>query len=499
MRRRPSPTLLTALGVAGCAALSSSVHAAPVTDLEQVNRATGVAGGSGLTTNFPTLRAGGVTDNGRYVFFDVRKPSTFPTADEFAKDLLPGEGLWVRDVLRNTTTRISTDGNGIFTGIDRTSHVVSFITSEGLAGSADTNGKPDLYAYEPTTGIKVLISRANGLRGKALGLTSFGTVTRGTTTAVFGTEAGIFRRDLLRGRNTKVADGNFIAPLSADLLFPVIQTTADQYVSNDGRVVTTDGGVVTPGGVVPLPTDEINRPVRPWVNEAGSKLVWQASIQALDRIRVFDVATRTESTPAIPEAFADDPSGVVHRPTPDGSGVILGWTRQTGPGQWEDTVQKWTFASGAVTDLGGIAFLSRNERYGLTGGGFGTLLVGGTPGNALPGGVDLPSAIAYVSYSDNCSWDEVGRQIVVAPTLTRNLPTATTARFRAAAAAGEPWVVDETVDVPADDGYHPEAEVVLPFADGAFHLEVTLTLADGRTITSTVDHGPRSLPDCGGE
>lgn len=498
MRRRPMPRSLTvAITATGIAALAPPALAARVTDLEQVNRATGVAGGFGLTTNFPTLRAGGVTDNGRYVFFGVRKPSTFPAADEFAKDLLPGPGLWVRDVQRNTTTRISSDGNGLFTGIDRTSHVVSFITSEGLAGNADTNGKPDLYAYEPLTGIKVLISRANGHGGKAVGLTSFGTVTRGTTVAVFGTEAGIVRRDLLRGRNAKLGDGNFIAPLSADLLFPVIQTTADQYVSNDGRVVTTDAGVVTPGGMVPLPIDEINRPVRPWVNEAGSKLIWQASIQALDRIRVYDVATKVATAPTIPAEFADSPTGVVHRPTPDGSGVILGYTEEVGPAEFEDTVKKWSFASGAVTDLGGLGSLSRNERFGLSGSWTGALLVGGTPGNSLPGGIDLPSAIAYLRYDDSCSWDENGRRITVAPAFTRNLPKATTARLRAAAAEGQPWVVDQTVDVPADDGYYPESEVALPFADGAFHLEVTLTLADGRTITSTVDHGPRSLPDCG--
>lgn len=497
MRNRTLIQMTGAVIAAAALMPAASAVAAPVTALEQANRATGVAGGFGLTTNFPTLRAGGVTDNGRYVFFDVRKPSTFASADEFAKDLLPGPGLWVRDVLRNTTTRISADGNGVFTGIDRTSHVVSFITSEGLAGNADTNGAPDLYAYEPLTGIKVLISRENGHRGKALGLTSFGTVTRGTTTAVFGTETGIVRRDLLRGRNTKIGDGNFIAPLSADLLFPVIQTTADQYVSNDGRVVVTDAGVITPGGLVPLPIDDINRPVRPWVNEAGSKLISQASIQALDRIRVYDVATGTATSPAIPAAFADNPIGVVHRPTPDGSGVILGYTEEVGPSEFEDTVKKWSFASGAVTDLGGLGSLSRNERFGLSGSWTGALLVGGTPGNTLPGGVDLPSAIAYLSYDDSCSWDENGRRITVAPTLTRNLPKATTARFRAAAAQGQAWVVDRTVDVPADDGYYPDSDVVLPFNDGAFHLEVTLTLADGRTITSTVDHGARSLPDCG--
>lgn len=492
MRPRPVPALLAVL--AG-AALAPPLAVAAAPQFEQFNRATGVDGAFGLVADRGATRIGGVTDNGRYVFWSSSRPEF--SADAWLADAEPGEGLWVRDVLRNRTTRISSDPGAAVTGIDRTQHLVSIVTAERLA-SADTNDQPDLYAYEPLTGLKVLVSRV-GRGGAAVGITSFGTITRGSTVAVYGTKAGVVRRDLLTGRTTRVGAGAFIEPLENGILPYGLQTTADQYVSNDGKVVLTDSGVITPRGIKPLPTDEYGEQTfKPFVTEAGDKLIWQAANTSIDQVRTMALPSGVVTAPPVPEALASN-FGVPHRPTPDGSSLLLSYLQfDGGPDGYTQTTKKWNLTTGAVTDLTDLLWMSRNEGFGLNGDRSGAYLVGAAPGRELPGGVDLPSPVAYLNYSDGCEWDDEGvarRLLTVAPERNVRLPLATTVRFQASAGAGQPVVVDRTVDVPTDNGYHEESVVRLPFADGAFRLDITLTLADGRTLTSRVDHVAREASE----
>lgn len=498
MRRRPTTKLLAAACVTAGLATVAPPALAAAPQLEQINRATGTAGAFGLTAGRLPSKIGPITNDGRYAFFGVGTP--FPgSAPGLVQDANPGLGLWVRDVVRNTTTKLTSDGDATFGGIDRTQRIVSFITSEGLAGGADTNGKPDLYAYDPVTGLKLLISRS-GLAGRAVGLTSYGAITRGSTVAVYGTAQGVIRRELLTGRTTKVANGSFIAPLPGPNDYSVIQLPADQYVSNDGRSFVTPDGIVTPWGVRELPIAEYSgEPTQPFVNEAGTILTWQGGGVDLSHLRQQNARTGVITTPEIPEAAANA-YGSLQRPTPDGKGLILTLITFTPEAPFFiQATNRWDLTRGTLTPLGPLVFLSRNDKYGFTGARSGASLVGGTTGNTLPGTIDLPAATAYVTFFDRCEYvgepDGVVRKLIIAPELNVELPAATTARFRASAGAGKPVVVDRTVAVPTQDGFDPSLLVDLPFADGAFRLDLTITLADGRTITSRVDHAARTAPD----
>lgn len=490
------PTLALA-ALAASAALASPASAADL-QVEQINRATGTAGAFGLTAAMPSTRVGGITSDGRRAYFHYRSPM-FGGGAEFALDANPGEGLWMRDLARNRTTRIA-GGEGLFTGLDRTEHLLSFVTTEALS-PADTNTLPDLYAFEPTTGLKILVSRQTGFRGAATGLTSFGTVTRGSRIAIFGTAGGVFRRDLLTGRTTRVASGSFLGALEQDQNTPVVQVTADQFASADGRVIVTADGIRTPSGTTPLPRNGNDEPILPFINEAGTKAVWQDSLGSLDSVRVMDLATGAVTTPEIPEPLAGA-YGFLVRPTPSGDGGYFATAQQNEAGEFLERSQKWVFDGGAVTDLGLSPIVSRSERFGISAGRSGALLAFATPGNTLPGTVDPPSPNAYVSYDDGCQWNDDytanERYMTISPEFNQTLPAATSARIQAAAGPGQPVVVDRAVAVPTADGYDPELIVELPFADGAFSLDLTITLADGRTITEHTDHVARPARDgCG--
>lgn len=494
--RRPAPLLLTAATAAGLAFTAPPATAAPP-DVEQVNRATGVAGAFGLTNGRVPTKIGPVSDDGRYVFFGVG--GDFPGANtDLLRDAIPGQGLWARDIVRNTTTKLTGDSTALFTGMDRTSHLVSFVTAEPLAGAADTNGAPDLYAYEPLTGLKVLISR-RGAAGKAVGLTSYGTITRGSTVAIYGTAEGVIRRELLSGRTSKLGDGDFLAPLPAIGEYPVVVQLTDQFVSNDGRVYVSSTRVEAGAKSRPLPGAEEENPVLPFVNEAGTRLTWQPKGSLdLGAVRAFNLQTGVGASPAVPAAL-EGKYGMVQRATPDGGGVLAAVIEVSPTGNYTQDTRRWTFATGQVKGLGPLLFQSRNEKYGVTVARSGAYVVGGSPGVKLPGTVDLPSAVSYVSFGDRCEYDPeasgLRRKLEVYPERNAELPVAKTVRFRASAGAGKPVVVDRTIDVPTQDGFDPDKLVDLPFADGAFRLDLTVTLADGRTITSRVDHAARQAPD----
>lgn len=499
MRRRPVHRILTAATAVGLVTAAPPALAAP-SDLEQINRASGTAGAFGLTAGRLPSKIGPITNDGRVAFFGVSTPLP-GSSPGLLQDAIPGLGLWGRDVVRNTTTKLTSDGDAVFTGIDRSSRLVGFITSEGLAGSADKNGKPDLYAYDPVLGTKVLVSRS-GLTGRALGLTSYGAVTRGSSFAVFGTANGVYRRELLTGRTTKLGDGAFIAPLPAPGGYPLIQQPADQYVSNDGRTYVAADGVVAPSGTRPLPTHpETGDAVIPFVNEAGTTLTWQPSSSLdLTQVRQQDVRTGVTTTPTVPEV-AVGAFGAVQRPTPDGKGLILTLVDFSDDPAIVDGTNRWDLASGTLTPLGSLVFLSRNDRFGFTGDRSGAYLVGGTTGQKLPGTIDLPAATAYVALSDRCEYvgqpeDHPFQRVQqLYPERNELLPAAATARFRLSAGPGAPVVVDRTVDFPGINDFDPDKIIDLPFADGAFRLELTVTLVDGRTITSRIDHAARAASE----
>ncbi|MDO9356347.1 MAG: hypothetical protein Q7T55_21800, partial [Solirubrobacteraceae bacterium] len=255
--------------------------AAAVQQVEQINRLSGTQGAfsllwSGENQSYPSV----VSDDGRYATFYVNGPAESDPAP------VPGPGLYFRDIVDNTTTKIA-GPNTLLTGLDTTGTKVSFITAEKL-DPADTNGISDLYYRDGATGRNVLLSRANGLNGKATGVTSQGALARGGRYAIFGAPNGTHRRDLQTGVTKKVAYGGFLNYLPAG--FPGVNTpgdygnyTADQFVSDDGQVAWTGELFISPKGLQYPPFsiyEESGYKRYPLITRDGENAVWQEAIPA---------------------------------------------------------------------------------------------------------------------------------------------------------------------------------------------------------------------------
>lgn len=476
MRFRVRPTAAaSAFAAAACLATASGAQGA-VAQIEQINRATGANGAFSLITGPAYGIPAAITEDGRFAAFTTLNDDFDEAYDGIYAN--PGYGLFVRDIVQNTTTKIA-DDKSLLTGLDRTERLFSFVTKERLS-SADTNDLPDLYAYERTTGLKVLVSR-QGLFGPALGLTSYGSILRGSRYAVFGTATGVLRRDLLTGQTKRISGGTFRDAFRddrgfiGDSAFP-----ADQFASADGKVVATSEGVFTPSTTYPIEASDFGGAARTFVSSDGTKAVWQTANTAAG-VKVRNLKTGAVTTPVAPAAFATRMAINVFRLTDDGKSAIVGSFSFSPFGTFVD---KWNLETGQLTPLGPTGSLSSdNAKFYIDGGNVRNtvLSIHATAGNTLPGSIQVPSPNAYLQLNDLCTFDDPARAYVITTNATATLPTATTVRIAATRPDGTP-LLDQTLNVP--QGPEDEFEYAsVPVGNEAFVIDATVTLADGRTAT----------------
>lgn len=476
MRVRARLPLAAALA-ASAGLATAGAAAAAVPQIEQINRATGPNGAFSLITGPAYGIPNALTDDGRFAAF-----TTLNDSGETAYDAAyanPGYGLFVRDVAQNTTTKLAGE-NAIFAGLDRTERIFSFITKERLV-SADTNDLPDLYAYERTTGLKVLISR-QGLLGPALGLTSYGSVLEGSRYAVFGTAAGVFRRDLLTGKNTRISGGTY-----RDVVYPNGSVfgdssyPADQFASADGKVVSTSEGVFTGAATYPIEDLEFGGKARTFIASTGDKAVYQVTNGTAAGLRVRNLQTGAVTAPPVPAALASRIGVNLFRLTDDGkSAIVASFSFET----FTSYLDKWNLQTGELTSAGPFGTQpSDNGKYYVNGGGGrnAVLSVTATAGNTLPGSIQVPSPNAYLDLNDVCTFDDPARAYVITTNNTETLPKATSVRIRATRPNGT-VLLDQTLHVPQSPEEDNEYANV-PVGSEAFRIDATVTLADGRTAT----------------
>lgn len=475
MRFRSTRSAASALAAAACLASAAGAQAA-VPQIEQINRATGANGAFSLITGPAYSVPAAITEDGRFTAFQTLNDDFDAAYDGAYAN--PGYGLFIRDIVQNTTTRIA-DDKSLVTGLDRSERLFSFVTKERLS-SADTNDLPDLYAYERTTGLKLLVSR-QGLFGPALGLTSYGTVLRGSRYAVFGTATGVYKRDLLTGQTKRVSGGSFREAFYDDRgFFGDSAFPSDQFASADGKVVATSEGVFTPSASYPAVPGEFGGTVKTFITPAGDKAVWQTSNTAAG-VNIRNLKTGAVTSPAIPAEFASRLAINVFRLTDDGKSAIVSSFSFSPFGSFLD---KWNLETGELTSAGPTGTLpTDNGRFYVDGGGSRNLVlsVHATGNNALPGSVQVPSPNAYLQLNDLCTFDDPARAYVLTTNGTQTLPTATTVRIKATRPDGTP-LLDQTLHVP--QGPEDEFEYAnVPVGSEAFVIDATVTLADGRTAT----------------
>lgn len=476
MRFRARSTL-AASALAAAAGLASATGAqAAVAQIEQINRATGAHGAFSLITGPAYGVPAAITEDGRFNAYTTLNDDYDEAYDGIYAN--PGYGLFIRDIVQNTTTKIA-DDKSLLTGLDRTERLFSFITKERLS-SADTNDLPDLYAYERTTGIKLLVSR-QGLFGPAVGLTSYGSVLRGSRYAVFGTATGVIRRDLLTGQSKRISGGDFRERFRDDRGFIGDSgIPADQFASADGKVVSTSEGLFTPTATYAPEPSESRGVAQVFVTSAGDKAVWQTANTAAGT-KIRNLKTGAVTTPVAPAEFATRMAINVFRLTDDGKSAIVGSFSFSPFGTFVD---KWNLETGQLTPLGPTGSLSSdNGKFYIDGGNVRNtvLSVHATAGNTLPGSIEVPSPNAYLSLNDLCTFDDPARAYVITTNATATLPTATTVRIVATRPDGAP-LLDQTLHVPQS----PEDEfeyASVPVGNEAFVIDATVTLADGRTAT----------------
>lgn len=467
---------ITASAAAAACLATASVASAAVAQIEQINRATGPNGAFSLITGPAFGIPNALTDDGRFAAFTTINDSGEPAYDGAYAN--PGYGLFVRDIVQNTTTKLASDQT-LFTGLDRTERLFSFVTKDRLS-PADTNDLPDLYAYERTTGLKLLVSR-QGLLGPALGLTSYGSVLENPRYAVFGTAAGVFRRDLLTGKNTRVSGGNFRDAFYDDPTgFGDSSYPIDGFASADGKVVATSEGIFTPTATYPLEPGQFGGTARTFVASSGDKAVWQTSDPTAP-LKVRNLKTGAVTSPALPAELASRIAVNLFRLTDDGKSAIVASFSLSPFGGHLD---KWNLETGQLTSAGPYGTLpSDNSKYYVNGGGGrnAVLTVAATPGNALPGSIQVPSPNAYLNLYDECTFDEPARAYRITTNGTQTLPPVSTVRIRATRPNGT-LLLDQTLhapQTPEDDFEYAQ----VPVGNEAFVLDVTATLVDGRTAT----------------
>lgn len=468
--------------------------ASPPAQVEQVDRATGLNGSQPLLQSaWADGESAAVTDDGRFAVF-----SGGGGDESLASDILP-LGLYVRDTVLGTTRRIATGQTAWYSSMDRTGSLIAFYSTSRLH-PADTNDDVDLYAWSRVTGDTALLSRATGRHGAATGTIETAGITATGSTAVWSTQSGVFRRNLVSGKTTRISDGTFAT-------FPTRGPAghADDHVSDDGRVVSTSEGVLTPWGtwstgIVPDPTYATDNWRSALISPSGRIAVVQDETRFWTINNLSRIDTKTGVKTAVPAAPAlEGRVGRVTRVLSDDRRVIANtWSEDASGESYPVTID---LVTGAVTRVDApIGNYSRNmqfaiwsnpwqsDRFTPTG-----LFVSPIGDHQLPGTVETPSPMAWVGLDLACKPSPDAPADYVLPRITVGLETgplpATSARIRAWNAAGES-VVDQTVTTTTADPV-----VGIPVGENPFRIEVTVALADGRVTTDAQDIAART-PNC---
>jgi hypothetical protein len=434
---------------------------------EQFNRADGVAGVAPFDGLASQVDVPVVSSDGRTAYFPFKG---------YQRPWNTATGLWKRDLLTNRSTPIFTgiDAAAIITGLSADDGSLSFTTFQKLS-SADTNGGRDLYRYVAATGAIQLVSRADGPNGAVLGVVGDAFVTRDGKSALFETSIGVARRDLATGHTVKLSSAHLGAAYERTY-------RADTDASADGNTFIVGNQLVTPTGTIQLAPAGTS--ITAQVDEAGA---W-AFVRAVDSSTgdadprvgtAIEVATGNRTTITLPTASdAFLPHGI----EPSGGGIRF---ERDGTGR-SVTLGSLSFKTGAVRSLGltgdYLANVDRSGRFatGSVSGPNTVTVVVAADGVSLPGGVDLPAANAYVTFTKGCARGPIfpfqaSKVGATFPTSTF-VPAARSVRLQAYTTAGA-LLTDKTFTTAGD--------VAVPSGLNPFKLVATISLVDGRTITET--------------
>ncbi len=466
----------TRVAASAIAALIAGLTLAPTASAgrayEQVSRADGVSGASPLEGGYSQPNA--ITSDGRTGIFTFSAGYNTPGWGS-------ATGIWRRDVDTNRSTQLIGGKEAIFTGLTADESTMSFITSRRLL-SADVNNHYDLYSYTLATKKIALLSRWNGPDGQAIGLITplynsiypggTGFITRDGRSALFSTDYGIGKRDLAANTTVKV-DSVEKQPLG---FLNNANDRGDLTTSADGRVFASGADLITPGGTIALGAAYPDAGML--VSESGAVAAFAPSTEPT-KLTVIDTAARTQRkldlASIAPDGFRTSAL------TPDDQSIDL-WVKQANG----EALKRVNLATSAVTDLGlDIALpgpiASAGARFALAGYAFATAATG----QALPGGVDLPSPGEYVSITSGCKgagW----------PFNQPSMPSQFNVRFHD---YGTPVssvtyrITNSTGGVThsgtvTQDLYIPE---VKPFGQ-ALKVQVTVRYADGRSTSENWSH-----------
>lgn len=439
--------------VAALATASLAPTAAHAVEYEQFNRADGTAGVApiGITQN----RDIAISEDGRYVYF---------TFDAGIPNWATASGLWRRDVLENRSRLIASGGSIAITGLSDDGQYLGFLTRARLS-PADTNTYIDLYRYATATGAIELASRADGANG-AVATIGEAFLTRNGRAALFYTADGVQRRDLVTGRTTLLGPGRLGA-----------RQNDPRAASADGTVVASGGSLITPSGTVKLlDLDDVTTVGTISVDRSGEWALASSSTLTSPPVNsafVYQVSTGQRRT--VPLAAGDTVYGL----TPQDEALIATAAR---------TYDVINLATGQRRPAGNAfvdRYATRNGKYSIAS----TVAAQNTvamlvaaDGASIPGGTDLPSANAYVSFIRGCAAGFLvsGRPSSVGAVFgTRFVPLAKSVNLKAYLPNGT-FVGERTYTATGIGG-------VAAVGTGAWKLVATITLVDGRVIRETQD------------
>lgn len=471
------------------AALPAGASAATIG--EQVDRQTGVAGGTILAGGTPTPRW--VSDDGRFVLFDedVRGPArASQTAGERS-----ASGVYLRDTVADTSTQLA-KGNVRTTNLTSDLKTISVVTSEALT-AADTDGTPDLYLID-------VASRAPTLFPTGTGFVRDGAISTDGSAVVWSDADGTWRRPAAVGAaavrlSTKVMPGVPSVGATAYLPEQIGGLRGRQSISRDGSAVgfiveepaggisvTLHAFVVRLGKAdVPLDTGS-----SPFLSPDGNT-AYAIDRQGATTLRAYDVnaggaAHDVADSSAIGIPYLTDVST-------DGRTLALF--------DWQTTAMRTVDTSSGATSAVGPALpsvatssrtlLSANGAFEAATTPRGHLMLVPTGATPLPEAPDLPSPLSWVGFDLGCTRSPYGISsnrrpsfAVLDDTFT---PTAASARLVFRSTSGIP-IGTYTV--------RPGAGASVPLGwVGNWVLDATVTLADGRSLTARWTQGPYSGTD----
>lgn len=468
LRGRPTPRRSALAALIAATALGVPTVPALAAEAEQVNRGDGIAGAFPIEssqTSFPVISNDGTT-----AYF------VLATAEGgWAKAI----GLYRRDLVANTTTAIAAGGDIQITSLSADGRYLGFTTAKGLVGS-DANKARDLYGYDATTKTFNLVSRADGVNGAPLGLTSGGYITRDGKSALLGTKSGIARRDLATGKTTKVADGKLAGYPSA------IEVRSDRSASVDGKVYALENAIVSPRGIDTLPGTgtgayPVVSPSGRWVFATRYASAESGVTQATTLLDTSNGATKVLDLPALygesatVQGFASADTALVSRTLATRTEIL------------EVSLVGAPVKAIATFPRNPSSWLLNDTGKFLGTGGAGIASVISADGVSIPGGADLPSPGGQFAVFTGCrasGW----------PLAVPARPTSITAYSKSVAGSPYPALSSLAVKIVNKNGAVlangtlEQADPVradLPVGGHPYKVTATTKYADGRSATES--------------